>query len=796
MQKRRFFHITLGTLALISAGLLFQNLSFSSTQIPNPEEAARRAEQLSPEELTQVEVDDAIRDRLRSDSAWQSIAQAIRQDLIILKWGDGNLVNPVWKRYGAKAYPLLDYYSRSRDSIRQTYGVVGIRSLGKPYTTLWLTRHLQRRHPGPDIFLVTAKLNNLLNRTFYEPNDDKVWQKEFGLDDPATRDRLVRLAKQNLEPETTGHDHSQFNQEFLVAVLGYEKVFPPQPSPSEEKPPLALPDWSKFERLTQPSQSEIQNAIAYYRSLPPETQERLLVERLGAVKAGQISLIGKALLQDLATHPKSADKVWAIAELHRHGDPQGTALLQQMINGDLSQLYPLTRVTGYASHNLRKTHAYYLLIAIAQKYPHSKFIQGCREYGDLTGKSYFDAAPRSKAILERNAKKTPAQKTLDWQQWLSRYPDHPGADDAIYYLARSLQEQNDVMGAMRLWIKLMTQSVGDGDAIYLAWPYVRSLLDVGLTTEQIETLLKEPNTAPMTPLLQYAVSVRYARAQNYAKALQTSTKLDLTAMPTFVLGSYYNNNPYWWTGASNSPAAEVQKQIQAMLIEQRQRWQKLLKLQQENTPNSQYHLASDWAGAGGWKNGYMAIWDGWRAWHLPTEECGTWWVCDLTWRDAALVRSLYQNSSQNAVALSLYQNLLDNPQTPPPLREKTLYMVAATLLWQWENHPVGETIRIHPPAGVQGKPQNLFWGNDDSLNNRQDWEATTNQMQQDYQHRIDEIIAELESKFPQSSYIDDLLFSSYYLSGKPAYLQRIVQQYSQGDRALEAKFLLEHQTVK
>lgn len=782
---------------LVLAGLLEQKLSGYTSQIPNPEEAARRAEQLSPEELTQIEVDDAIRDRLRTDPAWQPIAQAIRQDIIILKWGDGKLENPAWKRYGAKAYPLLDYYSRSRDSIRQAYGVVGIRSLGKPYTTLWLTRHLQQRHRGPDISLLTAKLNNnLLNRTFYEPNDERAWQKEFGLDDPATRDRLIRLAKQNLEPETPGRYDSQFNQEFLVAVLGYEKAFPPQPFSDRPKPPLTLPEWSKFERLTQPSHSEIQNALAYYRSLPPETQERLLVERLGAVKAGRISSIGKALLEDLTTDPKSPDKVWAIAELDRHGDPQGTALLQQMIDGDLHQIHPLTRIAGYESQTLRKTHAYYLLIGIAQKYPQSKFIKGCREYGDLTSQSYFDHFPRSKALVERNAKKSPAQRTKDWQQWLSRYPDHPGADDATYYLARSLQEQNDVIGAVRLWIKLMTQQVGDGDASYLAWPYVRSLLDVGLSTEQIEMLIEEAKTTPMVPLLQYAVSVRYARAQNYAKALQTSAGLDLTAMPNFVLGSYYNYNPYWWAGASNSQAAEVQKQMQVMLFEQRQRWQKLLKWQQENTPDSQYRLASDWAGAGGWKNGYMAIWDGWRAWHLPTEDCGTWWVCNLKWRDASLVRSLYQNSSQNAVALSLYQNLLDNPQTPPPLREKTLYMVAATLLWQWENHPFGETLRIHPPPGVRGQPKNLFFGNDDSYNNNQEWEAVGQQMQQDYQHRLDDIITELELKFPQSSYIDDLLFSSYYLSGKRGYLQKIIERYPQGDRALEAKFLLEHQTSR
>ncbi len=103
-------------------------------------------------------------------------------------------------------------------------------------------------------------------------------------------------------------------------------------------------------------------------------------------------------------------------------------------------------------------------------------------------------------------------------------------------------------------------------------------------------------------------------------------------------------------------------------------------------------------------------------------------------------RSLYQSSSQNAVAVSLYQKLLDDPRTPSQLREKTLYDIAATLLWQWENHPFGETLRIHPPAGVQGKPQNGFEDVDYSYNGDPN---AAQQMKQDYQRRIDQILAEL-----------------------------------------------------
>jgi hypothetical protein len=64
-------------------------------------------------------------------------------------------------------------------------------------------------------------------------------------------------------------------------------------------------------------------------------------------------------------------------------------------------------------------------------------------------------------------------------------------------------------------------------------------------------------------------------------------------------------------------------------------------------------------------------------------------------------------------------------------------------------------------------------------------------MRSDYQQRIDGIITELQVRFPQSQYIDDLLFSSFFLSEQPSYLQRLVERYPNSDRANEAKFLLD-----
>jgi hypothetical protein len=84
-------------------------------------------------------------------------------------------------------------------------------------------------------------------------NPEEITQIEV---DEQIRDRLVNLAKQNLKPEPSTWEYpyknhyqidlSEFNKDFLVAVLGDDKVYPPLSEPEASQPPLNLPEWSKF----------------------------------------------------------------------------------------------------------------------------------------------------------------------------------------------------------------------------------------------------------------------------------------------------------------------------------------------------------------------------------------------------------------------------------------------------------------------------------------------------------------------------------------------------------------------
>jgi hypothetical protein len=743
---------------------------------------SKLADSFSSQEISQLEIDDVLRDRLRFDPQWQEIARAIRQDIIVAKWGKDPVANPVWKRYGAKAYPLLSYYARSRDVTRQKYGLEGVRSLGKPYTTLWLRGQIQRRLSYPNFYDFAP----------YESEaTSKDWEKEFGLDDPKLRAELISLAKSNLEPKNSPQYYSQFNLEFLTRLLGYEAVYG-KTAYEKDKNFDGLSEWVRFESLQEPTDNQIKSAIALYQKLSNDAQENILVERLGALKAGRITPFALAFFLSLANDLSASDRIWAIAELDRHGDPQGTEILKNILNNDLSQLHSLSRIVSYENFAAKGDYAYYLLLGMVEKYPQSKFAIACREYGDLTGRSYFDGQPRSDAILASNAKRSEKERLNAWQDWLKRYADHSGADDAHHFLALSLQDNNDVVGAMRLWIKIMAQPMGDRDALYLAFPHVRTLLDVGLSIDQMQTLLQEPENLPLVPLLQYAIAIQYSRSHDYAKALEISANVQLEALPDGILEAYYYPQGRWRWSWQDNRVENFKKEAQSLLSEQKLRWQKLRQWQIENTPESRYQIASDWAGMGGWKNGYLPIWDGIRAYRLPTDwNCREWWVCDESKRSNAEILAKYQAGSQNVIALSLYQNLLEESTLTTTIREKSLYMVAMTLLAQWENHTFSETQRIHPPAGVVASPQYR------QLNTRgrryayQDYEEREKAMRSDYQRRIDGIITELQVKFPQSQYIDDLLFSSFFLSEQSRYLQVLLDRYPNSDRAAEAKFLLD-----
>jgi hypothetical protein len=796
----------------VSLGTITGDTSSQSWQLPSPQEASQKAAAMTPEELTAIEINDSFRDQLRFDPRWQPVLNHVRVDIMKLKWGAANstISNPAWAKYGAQIYPLLNYYTRSRDPVRQNYGLMGIRSLGQPYTTLWLKSYIRSRH------------NNLSTYNVFSSYDNSQAFALFGLDNPKIRQEIITLAQENTTPrtpesESRGSYYDQFSLQLLAQLIGYDKAYGTTPS-GDGKNYGQLAPWLTYEKLTAPTPSQVKEAVQFYRQLPPDGQEYIRIQHLATRKAGQINTFERLFWQELVTQGTPKDRLWALAELERHGDPQAVKEVQRILNGDLRELYPLSNLVSYESFSDEGSYAYYLLLGMVERYPNSRFATGCREYGDLTGRSYFGGEERPAALVRANESLTPEAKYQRWQSWISRYPDHPGADDASYFLAISLQSRTaspenqsgtkstPIMSAMAQWLTMLQSPNGDQDANYLVWPHVRTILDVGLDISQLETLSQDSRWQPSQPLLRYALAVHYARQHQYAKALAITNDLDLNAVPDRVLATYYGARS-WWYDRGSDRIKTFKTEAQSMLVEQRQRWQKLQQWQTANTPESQYQIAVNWTERGGWKNGYLPFWDGFRIYALPTgndlgDYCQRWWICNRKQRSAAAIRASYTEGSQLGIALSLWHQLLQNPRLSAPLREKALYMQGMTLLEQWENHSYSETVQIHPPAGIISTVQQVNPVSNRKPNGEVDWEkeyelyrSNEKAIGNDYQKRLDAIIKELQTNFPTSSLIDDLLFSSFFMSEQSSYLQQIVTRYPQGDRAREARFLLEQTTL-
>lgn len=77
-MQRRYLYVVVGIIALGASNLFFQRLPHSSTKIPTLKEAARQVEQFIPEQITQIEVDEVLRDRLHLDPPGQQIGAADR----------------------------------------------------------------------------------------------------------------------------------------------------------------------------------------------------------------------------------------------------------------------------------------------------------------------------------------------------------------------------------------------------------------------------------------------------------------------------------------------------------------------------------------------------------------------------------------------------------------------------------------------------------------------------------------------------------------------------------------------
>lgn len=706
-------------------------------------------------------------------------------------------------RWFPLTYPVLARWGGSADPSRRSYAFYTLQSHGLPYSRWWLEDRL--RQNSAQFFAPAA----LFGGYDYSSGQEIAPQYElFGLDRPESVQRLTELALAGIQADSP---EWSFNLNWLNSLLTQEE-FPlrdqvyrallpalESSSPQRAKKLLSalpyeeerIPSWalSQVQAVRQRvagnvspytdvygragqvlilEQPTVQTVRPLYEDLPPPSRHFFLLQ---IADPETLPPAAQVLLRSVVGDDADPQRFLAAALLYLKGDPSGEPLLQKALNEDFASLH------GIDDH--------LVLLQLAEAFPNSRFTQACREYARIRGGSYFGHSlynPETGEPIPRPF--PPAEEETLWRTWLTVYPNHPGADDALFWLTRTLEWQGKREEALVLLANWLADPFGDGDMRYVLRRRLLLLLDSGATPSELQAFLDRHGEHPLAAAVRYALAVRFAREHRYDLALQLTENLALDA----VLDRYpLLDGGYWLDDWDPVPASRtpLQPKIQA----QRERWRQLSRWQAQSTPQQRYQLAAHWAAADGWRNGYLWLFNQTRAGGLSGDADGS--APPQPASSSSL--SDYQRANHHAVAAELLGSVLADPTAPAHLQEESLYRQVLILYRQYTTYPPEETAAIYPlpgfPPGVT-EDTSLF---DTSLPDYVDpgslsysYFLEAKALQDGYARQAIYTGNELLNRFPQSRHAGDVLMALYGLTGDVAFLGRLLTQFPDSERALEA----------
>lgn len=272
-------------------------------------------------------------------------------------------------------------------------------------------------------------------------------------------------------------------------------------------------------------------------------------------------------------------------------------------------------------------------LAVSQARPHSRYTTGCRAYARIRGGTYF-----GDYSLRSGVPGSPAA----WREWLAAYPDHPGADDALYWLGRCLEHQGRRREALRLFLDHLGHVPGDRDMEWRWQDHCLWLLDVGCTAEDLASYLRyRPDFAPA----RYALALRHARRHRYAEALRLTEGLALDPYSSLLL-EWFDHD--WSLAQPHLPQSAIHRAGATFsddLAYQRGLWRQCASLRG-------YQLARLWSESGGWRVGYCLLLRGSRVHRWRYSWDG--YLGDLKYRpDGEMLRREARAANQNEVVAEL-----------------------------------------------------------------------------------------------------------------------------------------------
>ncbi|CAG7623361.1 hypothetical protein PAESOLCIP111_02513 [Paenibacillus solanacearum] len=392
--------------------------------------------------------------------------------------------------------------------------------------------------------------------------------------------------------------------------------------------------------------------------------------------------------------------------------------------------------------------------ALTELYPAGALAEGARLYESIRGKPYFYYEDDGWYNAEGNDYESPEEAIGLWNDFLERYPKHPGADDAAYRLARCYQLTGDGENAM-LWLTRASQ-LGDRDLGYAASGMLLFVLDVEMSSDRLTAVRSDRLPAWLKPWLDYSFAVELIRENRYREAVRSLQSLidayqgkDLFAEADALAGGHVqeislaaSRYPFWENVGEQLRLAERM----AKLTEEAEQAAGPAKA------DRQYALA-----AAIYREPMLYYNHLWRR-----ERQSFFWLGGVKNMDYNEPLDRYIGRFNHLVqAIEQFQKI-DIQEANAQTAAKTLFSIA--LSYSKLAH-YGEEVSFH----MSGAKLN---------------------------EKVTEYAKLLEETFPESELSDDALMLIYAHTKDKRWLEQIVEQYPEGDQARDAGKQLERLAAK
>lgn len=622
----------------------------------------------------------------------QTVAHIARDLHADIAWANVDAPPPLRERayrFYPLTYPVLERWTRGADDVRAGYAIETIGHFGGPLAAAWLRHaindHIPAGYGGGDTF-------GTLDR--------------FGVVTAADRRATAFEILHEAERVTTD-DSVQSILVPLAQALGPAMLEP-------------------FEKLAASAPAAQQDRLA---AVLPYPDQRWTAPEKARYTAIQRRLSAAAERQAARQEP-ARSRIDRYAERLTGGDVSVRPFFATLVDGNLHAFSSVTYMPN--------------LIAVGAAYPQSRLMRGFLAYDAIRGGSYFDRDDTS------DADTAPAlHNERAWRQWLQAYPDHPGADDAAYWLARGLLRQGDRSGALRVAMQALEAGYGDGDMSGELADIVRWLLDAGMSDEEITAFVKRYPHGLLAPAVRYAQAVRLARSHAYATAL--------AALPADENDTAARCVRAHLVESGNTIAAQTRRQ--------RELWRQLAAASFDGQERV-------WNSDDGWQAGYLALYD-------QERDGGTVYADEPGTPRTQIARNM-QAANVNAQRIALSLGVLRHDPGLGRARLERERLIRA-LYAQVDQFPDAETVAMGEPAGFAA-----LTGHDRRFSEQTPQDRVLTWWSRQQLAAIDAYVRD----YPAAEFTPTALLCAYEVSGDRMYLRTLLTVAPQSSRSDEARALL------